>query len=174
MREQNSPMKILLLSMVAVVAAQNAFAGDDVIAMSGSSTTIGVLRGGGNLYRPVPRGGTMANGITSGREIIYRPTQHYYLKDNVVSYRYSAEFISDIGDEYGGTYLGPHAAQFVPSEHQLAGYGTMRSYAAVNRRPQPGVPMVAKTTITKTTRSVSANTTRPGEAVSSIQLAAAQ
>jgi hypothetical protein len=161
-------MKKLLLPIALTLAMPQVQAGDDVIAFS-RSTSVGVLRSGGNLYRPAPRGGSVANLSPSERyrAVIYRPTQHFYLKDNVVSYRYSAEDLSTVGSEYGGNYHGPHAAQFVPSQHQLAPHGRMRSYAAVQKRPQPGVPMVAKTTRVRTTAEAKS-------AVTTIQLAQAK
>jgi hypothetical protein len=160
-------MKKLLLPVVLALVASHAQAGDDVIAFTRSG--VGVLRSSGNLYRPTPRGGSISNLTASERyrAVIYRPTQHYYLKENVVSYRYSAEDLSRVGNEYGGNYHGPHAAQFVPSQHQMAPHGRLRAYAAVNRRPQPGVPMINKTTKIRTTAAISAP-------VTSIELAKAK
>jgi len=141
-------MKTLLLSVALSLAMTHAYAGDDVIAMS-SSTGIGVLRSGGNLYRPSPRGGSISN--ASRGELIYRPTQHFYLKDSVVSYRYTSDSLAKLGGEYGNAYHGPHAAQFLPGQHPLAPHGRLRTYAAVNQRPQPGVPMVERSTRVRTT-----------------------
>ena len=164
-------MKKTLLSFSLVFTVTAAQAGDEVIAFS-RSTSVGVLRDGGNLYRPIPRGGTAANltGSEMYRATIYRPTQHYYLKDNVVSYRYTGDRFSRVDSVFGGTYFGPHNAQFIPLEHQIAPNARLRSWAAVNKRPQPGVPMVSRTTTVRVTRTVK---TAPAEAISSIQLASA-
>lgn len=166
-------MKKLLLPTAIAFLSSQAFAGDDVVAFSSSSTGVGVLRGGGNLYRPAPRGSSIANLSPDERyrAVIYRPTQHFYTKDNVVSYRYSGAELSEVGNEYGGSYLGPHGAQFVPTQHVLAPHGTARSYASVNKRPQPGVPMIARTT--KITRTAEAKSGNREAAFSSIQLAKA-
>jgi hypothetical protein len=152
-------MKKLLLPVALSLIASHVQAGDDVIAFTRSS--VGVLRSSGNLYRPAPRGGSFSNLSASDRyrAVIYRPTQHFYLKDNIVSYRYSAQDLSVIGSEYGGNYHGPHSAQFIPSMHQMAPHGRMRSYASVNKRPQPGVPMISRTTKITTTAAVEAPVT---------------
>ena len=154
-----SRMKKLLLPAIVALIVPQIQAGDDVIAFS-SRTSIGVLRSSGNLYRPAPRGGSVSNLAPSERykAKLYRPTQYFYMKDNVVSYRYSSQELATVGDEFFNGYQGPHAAVFVPSQHQLAPHGRMRSYASVDKRPQPGVPMVAKTTRI-TTRSVMAEPT---------------
>ena len=145
-------------------------AGDDVIGFS-TRTGVGVLRSSGNLYRQAPRGGSVANLTPSERyrAKLYRPTQYFYLKDNVVSYRYSSENLDRVGNEYDNSYHGPHAAVFVPTQHQLPPNARLRSYASVEKRPQPGVPMVAKTTKTTktTTRTIS------GEPTTSLQVARA-
>src|SRR5688500_14458199 len=114
-------MKKFLLPIALALVVPQVQAGDDVIAFTRSSG-VGVLRSGGNLYRPIPRGGSLANMTNSDRyhAILYRPTQHFYMKDNLVSYRYSAQDLDRVNNEYGGNYHGPHAAQFVPSQHQLA------------------------------------------------------
>jgi hypothetical protein len=154
-------MKKLLLSVALAFLAPHLQAGDDVVAFS-RSTSVGVLRSGGNLYRPSPRGGSISNLTASERyrAVVLRPTQHFYLKDNVVSYRYSAEELSRLGSEHGGNYHGPHAAQFIPSQHQLAPHGRLRTYAAVNKRPQPGVPMISSSTRIRTVTDASAPVTR--------------
>lgn len=161
-------MKKLLLPIVLAFFGSHVLAGDDVVAFS--RTSVGVLRSGGNLYRTAPRGTSVANlsGSERYRAVIYRPTQHFYLKDNVVSYRYVARELSVVGNEFGGNYHGPHAAQFVPTQHDLAPDGRMRAYASVNKRPQPGVPMVQRTT-TRMSRSANAKT-----GMSSIQFASAK
>ena len=160
--------KVLLPVFALALAVPHAQAGDDVIAFS--RTGVGVLRSGGNLYRPSHRGGSISNMTPQEKynAVVMRPTQHYYLKDNVVSYRYSALELSRLHTEFSNSYHGPHAAQFVPSQHALAPHGRMRAYASVNKRPQPGVPMINRT-ITSTTikKTVSAP-------VTSIQLASAK
>jgi hypothetical protein len=150
-------MKKLLLPAALALIAPQIQAGDDVIAFS-NRTGVGVLRSSGNLYRPAPKGGSAANLTPSERykAKLYRPTQYFYMKDNIVSYRYSSEELSRVGNEYDNGYHGPHAAVFVPTQHQLAPHGRMRSYASVDKRPQPGVAMVAKTTTKVTTRNVMA------------------
>ena len=159
-------MKKLLIPFTFALVGQCAYAGDDVIALSrtGSSTTtgIGVLRSGGNLYRPVPRGGAVNDLTASEHAVVYRPTQHFYTKDNVISYRYTSNDLSKLRSVYGGTYLGPHGAQFLPMEHDSPPSSTVRTYAAVSSRPQPGVAMVPKTAKVS------------GGAVSRIQLAKAR
>ena len=163
-------MKKLLLPFTFVLAAHCGYAGDDVIALSRTTTTtstttgIGVLRSGGNLYRPIPRGGPVQDLTASDRyrAVVYRPTQHFYTKDNVISYRYCGDDLSRLRSIYGGNYLGPHGAQFLPMEHDSPPSSTVRTYAAVLRRPQPGVAMVPKTA--KVT----------GAAVSRIQVATAK
>ncbi len=138
--------KLLLPAFIALIVPQ-VQAGDDVIAFS-SRTSVGVLRSSGNLYRQAPRGGSVSNLTPSERykAKLYRPTQYFYMKDNVVSYRYASQDLATVGDQFFNGYQGPHAAVFVPSQHQLAPHGRLRSYASVDKRPQPGVPMVAKTT----------------------------
>ena len=168
----NRAMKTLLLPVALSLALAHAHAGDDVVAFSSStySSGVGVLRSGGNLYRPSHRGGSISNMTPAEqyRAVVYRPTQHFYMKDNVVSYRYSAEDLSSLGSEFGGNYHGPHAAQFVPSQHQLAPHGRMRTYASVNKRPQPGVPMIERTTRVRTISDARVPAKAP---VTSIQLA---
>ena len=159
-------MKNLLLPIALSLAMTHAYAGDDVIAFS-QSTGVGVLRSGGNLYRPAPRGGNFTNLTSADGNAILRPTQHYYLKDSVVSYRYAVAQLPRLGSEYGGNYHGPHSAQFIPSQHQLAPHGRLRSYAAVNKRPQPGVPMVERVTRLR-------GNVKTAEPTTSIQLAGAK
>ena len=171
--EVHRAMKKLLLSVALSLAMTQAQAGDDVVTLSTSSVGVGVLRSGGNLYRPSHRGSSISNltAVERYRAMVYRPTQHFYMKDNVVSYRYSAEELSGLGSEFGGNYHGPHAAQFIPTQHQLAPYGRMRTYASVNKRPQPGVPMIERTTRVRTT----VDTQAPRKAaVSTMQLAQAE
>lgn len=161
-------MKKLLLPFLAAVLATNVQAGDEVVSLSTTTTGVGVLRGGGNMYRPMPRGGSVANLTVSERyrAVIYRPTQHFYFKDSVVSYRFAPQELSDIGNEYGGNYHGPIGAQFVPSQHPIAPDARIRTFASVSKRPQPGVPMVSRTTkITAEAKS---------SPVTSIQLATAR
>jgi hypothetical protein len=161
-------MKKLLFSLALAFTATFANAGDDVIAFS-SSTSVGVLRSGGNMYRPIPRGGG-ATDLTSTeryRATVYRPTQHFYLKDNVVSYRYASDSMQRMRTMYGGAYFGPNGAQFIPSEHQLAANASVKHYASVHKRAQPGVPMISRTKVRVTRTAETAPTT-------SIQLASAK
>jgi hypothetical protein len=152
-------MKKLLIPFTFALVAQCVYAGEEFIALKrtgGTTTTtttttttlgIGVLRSGGNIYRPIPRSGPVQDLTTPDRyrAVVYRPTQHFYTKDNVVSYRYTANDLSRLRSVYGGTYLGPHGAQFVPMEYDTPPSSTVRTYAAVSSRPQPGVAMVPKT-----------------------------
>ena len=148
-KQQLTAMKKLLIPFTFALVAQCAYAGDDVIALSrtGSSTTtgIGVLRSGGNLYRPIPRGASVTDLMAADHAALYRPTQYFYTKDNVISYRYASNDLSRLRSVYGGNYHGPHGAQFLPMEHDAPPSSTVRTYAAVSRRPQPGVAMVPKT-----------------------------
>ncbi len=117
------------------------------------------------LYRSLPKQSTNeGSGKQHSHVATLVPTQFYYLRDSVISYRYS------LVDTYSGTpdksdYLGPVGARFAVSD-DLPPSATVRSFAAVTRRGQPGVGMVAptpvkapvkKTTTKKTTSIVPAN-----------------
>jgi hypothetical protein len=113
-------------------------AGDGIIPLGRGG--YGVLRGGGNLYRPIPKG---ANGVSDGyRNTYLKPTQHYYTRNSVVSYRY----VEDHGSRgsAGSTYNGPRAAIFQPGDDYSSRTASIRTFAAVTKRWQPGVPMIPK------------------------------
>jgi hypothetical protein len=157
-------MKLLLLPVTILALCAMAEAGSSVVTLSGGSG-----RRDRNMYRPIPRGQSVnpnASASERSRSVQYQPTQHYYLRDNVVSYRYGA----GSGARFGGTsyraYLGPHGAEFTPSEDQLSPHAGTRQYAAVHKRPQPGVPM-----INRGARTVKTDVARTKTGESRLQLA---
>jgi hypothetical protein len=116
------------------------------------------------LYRPLPKQSPNENlGKQHAHIATLVPTQFYYLRDSVISYRYS------LVDTYSGTpdksdYLGPVGARFAIND-DLPQSATVRNFAAVTRRGQPGVGMVAptpvKTTIKKTVKKTASTTIVP-------------
>jgi hypothetical protein len=136
-------MKKLLLPILSLaVLASGAFA-----------ETVNVTAGTA-IYRPIPKANS--NDVKSRfRVTSYVPTLFYYTRDSVISYRYTA-VASFAGTPDSGDYLGPHGARFIPDEQSLAPSATVRSFASVTHRGQPGVGMVAptpvKVTVKKTTR----------------------
>jgi hypothetical protein len=132
-------MKLLLLPVTILALCAMGEAGTDVVSLSGGSG-----RRDRNMYRPIPRGQNVdpnASGATRSRQVQYKPTQHYYLRDTVVSYRYGTGSARYAGT---GVYLGPRGAEFTPADDQLSPHAGTRSYAAVTKRPQPGVPMIQR------------------------------
>jgi hypothetical protein len=130
--------KFLLPVTIALAFCTVAEAGTDIVALRSG----GVARRDRNMYRPIPRGeGVNPNATASerARQTQYRPTQHYYLRDTVVSYRYTTNKAGS-----PNLYLGPKGAAFIPSEEQLSPHAGDRNYAAVTKRPQPGVPMIQR------------------------------
>jgi hypothetical protein len=119
-------------------------------------------RSSSNLYRTIPRGTAGANaGNRRFKVAAYKPTQHYYTRDGVVSYRYSAQMAFS-GAMDASTYLGPHGAVFMPEDNEIPSSASIRSFASLNRRNQPGVgmvPIVRTTTIKKTTQAGSNSAT---------------
>ena len=100
---------------------------------------------GSSLYRPVPKTSN-DTGKSRFRVTSYVPTQFYYTRDNVISYRYTS-VAAFAGSTDSSDYLGPKGARFVPQEDDLPPSAAIRSYAAVTRRSQPGVGMVAPTPV---------------------------
>lgn len=101
---------------------------------------------GSNLYRTIPRAGSDSDGGKQQRFRVaaFKPTQHYYLRDTVISYRYNAE-MSFSGAVEAGSYLGPQGAIFTPESDNIPAAASIRNFAAVHRRSQPGVGMAAQT-----------------------------
>ncbi len=97
-----------------------------------------------NYYRPIPRASLIQNpngaGSYRSNKVLYKPTQHFYTKTDVVSYRY-AEDRAKGRNSLGNTYLGPRGGVFEPNVDQMAPSAGIRNYASVDRRPQPGVDM---------------------------------
>lgn len=147
-------MKKLLLTTLLAAATTIAQAGDDIIPLGRGG--FGVLRGGGNMYRPIPRG-TNGIGATDYRVTYLKPTQHYYLRDKIVSYRYTEDVASR--GSAGATYNGPRGAVFQPGDDYSSRNASARTYAALSKRQQPGVPMVPKRGTVATT------TIKPGSAL---------
>ena len=154
-------MKALLLPILSLaVLTTGAFAAPKADAPVGSSQ-----------YRPVPKASANETGKGRYRVAAFKPTQFYYTRDSVISYRYSVQAV------YGGSvdtssYLGPTGAVFVPQEGEMPPSATLRSFASVTRRSQPGVGMVApapviikKTRTTKTTSLSTKTATEAGLAV---------
>lgn len=142
-------MKSLILALsVSILIPAFANAGDDVVPLEKISK-------GGNLYRIVPRGtmipsnrGGLTNansGYSSSRAesgsrgggVHFKPTQHYYMKDSTVSYRYSEER----RNSGSRNYLGPNASYYNPNREALAPNVSIRNLAHVEPARQPGVPM---------------------------------
>lgn len=98
-----------------------------------------------NLYQPIPRKEADPNGATRWRIAVMKPTQHYYTKNGIISYRYiqSAESSESL---YEG-YMGPHSAVFIPQNEPSANGASARSYANVSSRNMQGVTMAPRTEI---------------------------
>ena len=149
-------MKILILALsVSVLIPAFVNAGDDVVPLDKVSKN-------SNLYRIVPRGtmipnnrgGVNANsgygggsgysgsygGNTRNANVHFKPTQHYYMQDSTVSYRYTEERRNS---STGRSYLGPNASYYNPHREALAPNVSIRSLAHVEPARQPGVPMRA-------------------------------
>lgn len=91
------------------------------------------------MYRPIPKG---MNGVSGQNRALYlKPTQHYYTRNKVVSYRYVEETTSGGA---GVTYNGPRGAMFIPGDEYSSRTASIRTFAAVTPAKQPGVPMVPK------------------------------
>ena len=99
-----------------------------------------------NLYRPTPRFEINPNGSASARWRIstIKPTQHYYTKNSIISYRYTQDVESVDGVLQG--YMGPRTAVFMPPG-DFTTMGSIRSYVSMENRNQPGVPMAPRTEI---------------------------
>ena len=128
---------ILSAAFILLSGAQFTQAGDAYVPLEPT-------RGGGNYYRPIPRANLNQDANSVGHyrynKIIYKPTQHFYTKSNVVSYRY-AEDRAKGQNSLGNTYLGPRGGVFEPNVDQMMPSAGIRNYASVNRRSQPGVDM---------------------------------
>jgi hypothetical protein len=128
---------ILSTAFILLSASQFTQAGDAYVPLE-------PIRGGGNYYRPIPRTtlNPDANSVGNYRynKIIYKPTQHFYTKSNVVSYRYTEDRAKG-QNSLGNTYLGPRGGVFEPNVDQMMPSAGIRNYASVDRRQQPGVDM---------------------------------
>jgi len=98
-----------------------------------------------NLYQPIPRIQADPNGASNWRVTVMKPTQHYYTKNGIISYRYIQA--TEHPENIFGDYLGPRAAVFKPQVESLTTEGSTRSYASVNNRNLPGVTMAPRTEI---------------------------
>jgi hypothetical protein len=118
---------------------------------------------GNSIYRPVPKP-TQGQGAgkARGRITTYLPTLFYYTRDSVIAYRYTT--VAAYAGSMASDYLGPNGARFVPTEEDAPASATVRSYASVTRRTQPGVGMVAPAPVKVQTK----NTTRTTTTTSSI------
>ena len=144
-------MNKLLLSAALLSLASFAQAGDDVVALSSgtratSGPSFGVLRDGGNQYRQIlPNDwGENMTAAERSRAQIYRPTQHYYMRNHIVSYRYTSTRFAQWNGSTPRNYLGPTGALFVPLDRELPAHAGIRNFATLTKRAQPGVPMVPK------------------------------
>jgi hypothetical protein len=139
-------MKIHLLALIAfsVVATQSLQAGENVVPMGNSNAGFDMIRSGGNMYRISPQNMRDPENQRRYRSTYFKPTQHYYVRDNVISYRYSEDVSSRPGST-GNSYLGPRGGVFEPSLEQITSPSSIRNYAATHRRYQPGVGMVRST-----------------------------
>lgn len=132
-------MKKILLCIAVVLSNDISFAGDDVVPLR---------RGDRAYYHPVPRGTNgvlpLSGGRGRNRTLFYvKPTQHYYTKSNVVSYRYVEDRAArGTHSVTGSTYDGPRGAVFVPGDDYSSRNASIRTFADVNERPQPGVAMI--------------------------------
>lgn len=138
-------MKTLILALsVSILLPSFVNAGDDVVPLDKVSKN-------SNLYRMVPRGTMIPNnrggvnsysgyGAGARSSVHFKPTQHYYMQDSTVSYRYTEERRSASG---GRSYLGPNASYYNPHREALAPNVSIRSLAHVEPSRQPGVPMRA-------------------------------
>jgi hypothetical protein len=116
-----------------------------------------------NLYRSIPRTNQADANKQRNRTASFKPTQHYYMRDSVVSYRYTSE-MSFSGET--GNYLGPQGAVFTPESADIPSAAGLRNFAAVNRRTQPGVGMApASTTTTTTTRRTTTSIAAPSSTI---------
>jgi hypothetical protein len=102
-----------------------------------------------NLYRPIPvtsKGdGAMTTSSSNYRSgsrnsVTYRPTQHYYLRDFTVSYRYNGVF-EGYSSPSAESYFGPSSAVFTSDAVESQNSSILRSYASVSRRTVTGVGM---------------------------------
>ncbi len=131
-------MKNSILSAAFILLSGAPFiqAGDDIVPLEPSPAR--------NYYRPIPRASVIQNPNSVGNyrynKVLYKPTQHFYTKTDVVSYRY-AEDRAKGHNSLGNTYLGPRGGVFEPNVDQMAPSAGIRNYASVDRRPQPGVDM---------------------------------
>lgn len=82
-------------------------------------------------------GSPASSGYRRGTDISFKPTQHYYTKDAIISYRYS----EDRRASGSKNYLGPNASYFNPHREALAPNVSIRNLAHVEPSRQPGVPM---------------------------------
>jgi hypothetical protein len=158
-------MNKLLLSAALLSFVSFAQAGDDIVPLR-TSGSIGVLRDSGNQYRH-----TLANDwgenmtpAERSRAQIYRPTQHFYMRNHIVSYRYTSTRFTLWNGTNARNYLGPMGALFVPNDRDLPSDVGIRNFATLTRRPQPGVPMVPRG------KSSRASTAADGSPTTSIQL----
>lgn len=143
-------LKALLLPIVPF-----ALLSTDAFAQSKKRTTTVVeSRATYNLYRPIPRGSMDLN-KQKARVALFKPTQHYYTRDSVVSYRYTVQAAYG-GSVDTGTYLGPAGAVFSPEGEDLPAPAAIRNYATIHRRGQPGVGMAPATTTITTKKTTSA------------------
>jgi|GEM_PF-6117944 len=116
---------------------------------------------GNSIYRPIPKQASGEGSKSRFRTNSFEPTLFYYTRDSVIAYRYTA--VATYGDTQPSDYIGPIGARFVPKDEDLPASATVRSFASVTRRAQPGVGMVApapviKTTVTKKVRTTSTST----------------
>ncbi len=98
-----------------------------------------------NLYQPIPRTAADPNGSMRWRVSVLKPTQHYYTKNGVISYRYSQS--TESVESMLGDYMGPRSAVFIPQADFKTTGGGLRSYANVSNRNQQGVAMAPHTEI---------------------------
>ena len=100
---------------------------------------------GGNLYQSIPRAPADPNATSRWRVSVMKPTQHYYTKSGIVSYRY-AHSTGSVENLFGD-YLGPRSAVFTPQNDFATTASGVRSYANVSSRIMQGVTMAPRTEV---------------------------
>ncbi len=130
-------MKALLLPILSLALLSTGAMAQTTVTKTKATTT--TTSASNNQYRSIPRG-SESTGKQRFRVAAFKPTQHYYLRDNVISYRYGAE-LSFSGTVDAGSYMGPQGAVFIPEAETLPASASIRNFASVTRRTQPGVGM---------------------------------
>ena len=97
----------------------------------------------GSLYQPIPHTQADPNAASHWRVAVMKPTQHYYTKSGIISYRYSHS--TESVENVFGDYMGPRSAVFTPQTDFTTMGSGVRSYANVSSRIMQGVAMAPHT-----------------------------